>query len=59
MIRKMEYIGHEGNIISTEIHAHDEYKIAESVINKALMIAMNYLMENMETEDKEDQESAE
>lgn len=52
MIRKMEYIGHDGNIIRAEIHAHD-YKISDSVINKALMIAMNYLMENMETEDEE------
>lgn len=59
MIRKMEYIGHDGKIINTEIQAHDDYKISESVINKALMIAMNYLMENMETENEEDQESAE
>lgn len=53
MIRKMEYIDHDGKIIRTEIHAHDGYKIADSVINKALMIAMNYLMENMETDDEE------
>lgn len=53
MIRKMEYIGHDGKIINAEIQAHDYFKISDSVINKALMIAMNYLMENMETEDKE------
>lgn len=53
MVRKMAYIGHDGNIIRAEIHAHDDYKIADSVINKALMIAMNYLMENMETEVEE------
>ena len=56
MVRKMEYIGHDGNIIRTEIHAHDDYKISDLVINKALMIAMNYLMENMETENEESAE---
>lgn len=53
MIRNMEYIGHDGKIINTEVQSHDDYKIPESVINKALMIAMNYIMENMETEDQE------
>lgn len=56
MIRKMEYIDDVLNIIRIEIRVHDAYKIPESVINKALMIAMNYLMENMETEDKESAE---
>lgn len=53
MIRKMEYIGHDGKIINAEIQAHDDYKISEPVINKALMIAMNYIIENVETEDQE------
>lgn len=53
MIRKMEYVGHDGKIINAEIQTHDDYKISDSTINKALMIAMNYLMENMETEDQE------
>ena len=53
MIRKMEYIDNVLNIIRIEIRVHDIYKISDSVINKALMIAMNYLMENMETEYKE------
>lgn len=56
MNRKIEYIGHEGKIIRTEIHVHETYKIRESAINKALLIAMNYLMENMETEDKKSAE---
>lgn len=56
MIRKMVYIGHNGNIIRAEIHAHYDYKISDSVISKALMIAMNYLMENMETEEVESAE---
>lgn len=55
MHRKMKYVGNEGNIIQVDIYAHD-YKISDSAINKALMIAMNYLMENMETEDVESAE---
>ena len=53
MIRKIEYIGHDGKIINAEIQAHDDYKIPESIINKSLMIAMNYLTENIETEEQE------
>lgn len=53
MICKMEYVDNYAHVIQLEINAHDDYKIPKSVINKALMIAMNYLMENMETEDKE------
>lgn len=45
--------------IKVEILLSAKVKIPETAINKALMIAMNYLMENMETEDEEDQESAE
>lgn len=48
MIRKIEYTGHDGKIIHAEIHVHDDYKISDPVINKALMIAMNYLIENVE-----------
>lgn len=56
MIRKMEYIGHDGKIINAEIQAHDDFKITDSVINKALMIAMNYIMENIETDKQESAE---
>lgn len=52
MIRKMEYLDDDLNIIRIEIRVHDVYTIPDSVINKALMIAMNYLMENMETEEE-------
>lgn len=45
--------------IKVEILLSAKVKIPETAINKALMIAMNYLMENMETEDEEYQESAE
>lgn len=56
MHRKMKYIGNEGKTIQVDVYAHDEYKISESAINKALMIAMNYLTENMETEEEESAE---
>ena len=42
--------------MTVEIVLIDDVKIPESVINKALMIAMNYLIENMETEDQESAE---
>ena len=56
MLSRLEYSG-LGDI-DICIRASDHYKIPESVVTKALMIAMNYLMENMETENEEDQESA-
>ena len=56
MHRKMKYVGNEGKIIQADIYVHGDYKISEPVINKALMIAMNYLTENMETEDQESAE---
>lgn len=52
----MNYIGNEGKTIQVDIYAHDDYKIFDSVISKALMIAMNYLMENMKAENKESAE---
>lgn len=45
--------------VKVEILLSAKVKIPETAINKSLMIAMNYLMENMETEYEEDQESAE
>jgi hypothetical protein len=42
--------------MTVEIVLIDDVKIPESAINKALMIAMNYLIENMETEDQESAE---
>lgn len=38
------------------INIQEGYKITESAISKALMIAMNYLTENMETEVEESAE---
>lgn len=56
MIRIIDYVGPGNNVIQVEIQAHDDYKIPELVINKALMIAMNYLIENMETDKEESAE---
>lgn len=42
--------------MTVEIVLNDDVKISEQAINKALMIAMNYLIENMETEAQEEPE---
>lgn len=42
--------------LTVEIMFSENVKIPESAVNKALMIAMNYLIENMETEEKESSE---
>lgn len=42
--------------IKVEILLSSKVKISESDINKALMIAMNYLIENMETDKQESAE---
>lgn len=52
----MGYIDHEGKSVQIDIYARDDYKIPEQSINKALMIAMNYLIENMETKEHESAE---
>lgn len=41
-----------GNIINIEIMLSEQVKIPGQVINKALIIAMNYLLENLETTDQ-------
>lgn len=52
MYRSISYC----NEVSVEISVSDIAKIPEAAINKALMIAMNYLIENMETEEHESAE---
>lgn len=42
--------------IKVEIMISDDVNIPESAVNKALMIAINYLIENMETEEVESAE---
>lgn len=39
--------------VTVEISVSENVKIPEQTINKALMIAMNYLIENMETDKQE------
>lgn len=41
---------------TVEIATNDNVKIPEAAINKALMIAMNYLIENMERDKEESAE---
>lgn len=53
MLSSLEYSGKGLGDIDICITASDHYKIPESDVTKALMIAMNYLMENMETDDEE------
>ena len=52
MYRRISY----GNDIIVEINLFENVKIPEQTINKALMIAMNYLIENMETDKNESAE---
>lgn len=42
--------------LTVEFTISDDAKIPESAINKALMIAMNYLIENMEPTEQEEPE---
>lgn len=45
-----------GNDVTVEIEITDNVKIPDESVNKALMIAMNYLIENMETDKQESAE---
>lgn len=47
--------GYQKNV-SVELSIYDSVQISEQTVNKALMIAMNYLIENMETTDQESAE---
>lgn len=42
--------------LQIEIVFSDKVKISEQTVNKALMIAMNYLIENMEIDEQESAE---
>lgn len=53
MIQKIDYVGPAYNAINVEIQASDEYKIPDQAVRKALMIAINYLIENIETDKEE------
>ena len=55
--RKINYSHNAyANDLTVEIGLYENVKIPESAINKALMIAMNYLIENMETDKEEELE---
>jgi hypothetical protein len=42
--------------LTIEIVLSEKVKISDEAVNKSLMIAMNYLIENMETEETESAE---
>lgn len=56
MLRDLKYVDTNISTIWVAVNVADEYEMPESVISKALMIAMNYIMENMETDDEESAE---
>lgn len=53
MMRDVKFVNENFKTICVSVKVEEGFKITDSVINKTLMIAMNYLMENMETDDKE------
>lgn len=56
MFYDLKYCNHNLQTITVSISSQEDYKITESVINKALLIAMNYLIENMEPTEQESAE---
>lgn len=58
MIRKAEWHGYNGQYLNVTIKSHFT-SLTEKEVNKALMIAMNYLLENKENIETEVEESAE
>lgn len=52
LYRRISY----GNDVTVEIEITDNVKISDEAVNKALMIAMNYLIENMEIVKQEEPE---
>lgn len=56
MLRDLKYVGDNSSTIWVVVNVADKYKVPESVISKALMIAMNYIMENVETKEPESAE---
>lgn len=52
MISKIAWYGKSEQCVSISIESENA-PLNDKAINKALMIAMNYLMENMKTEDQE------
>lgn len=53
MIRDVKFVNENFKTICISVKVEEGFKITDKVINKALMIAMNYIMENVETEDQE------
>lgn len=56
MNRDIKYVDENFKTIVVSVKFEEGFKIADSAVNKALMIAMNYLVENIETEKQEEPE---
>lgn len=57
MIYKINYsIGAYTNDITVEVRSSNKVKIPDETFNKALIVAMNYLLDNMETTEQESAE---
>lgn len=56
MSRDLKYVDENLKTICITVNVEYGLEITESAINKALMIAMNYLLENMETDKQESAE---
>ena len=57
MLHKINYsINGYTNDITVEVSLSDKVKIPDETINKALIVTMNYLLENMETTEQESAE---
>lgn len=56
MFYDLKYCNHKLHTITVSVSVQEGCKIPESVINKALMITMNYIMENVETDKQESAE---
>lgn len=56
MSRDLKYVDENLKTICITVNVEGGLKITESAINKALMITMNYLIENMEADKQEEPE---
>lgn len=56
MSRDIKYVDENLKTICISVNVEDGLEISESDINKALMIAMNYLLENMEIDKQKEPE---
>ena len=56
MMRDVKFVNENFKTICISVKVEEGFKIADSVINKALIIAMNYLIESLEPTEQESAE---